>query len=511
MGMSESGLAASQEKMRAAGANPTAIAVFSKYYHQLEEGVTGIIPEDSISPLLDPVLYAELDVPEDVQREALDHTAVIKLNGGLGTSMGLDKAKNLLDVHPGLTFLDIIAGQILHARKKYGVKLPLFFMDSQRTQADSLAFLDKYPDLKLDGLPLDFLQNYEPKLRVDDLTPVEYPEDPSLEWCPPGHGDLYAALWENSLIEKLLDLDYRYLFVSNGDNLGATLDPKLAGWFASGGFPYASEVCTRTPNDRKGGHLAIRKADGRLILRDSAQTSDEDQKYFQDEHRHPYFHANNLWFNLEALYSALKEHDGVLDLPLIRNEKTVNPADSSTTPVYQMETAMGTAVELFDGAQAIAVPRSRFLPVKTTNELLLLRSDVYELGEDFIFRQAAEKIPEIDLDKRYYKLIHEFEKRVKVPPSLRLADVLAAKGDWTFDGPGEVVGTLTLPETNKPQRFPEDLSIALNAQGMSVAQYLAALDTARKQAEVSPRVLPSSRTELNADERRLMQDVPPHW
>ena len=67
-------------------------------------------------------------------------------------------------------------------------------MNSFRTQDDTLAALAPYADLEVDGLGLDFLQNSEPKLRADDLTPVEWPADPTLEWCPPGHGDLYTAL-----------------------------------------------------------------------------------------------------------------------------------------------------------------------------------------------------------------------------------------------------------------------------------------------------------------------------
>jgi UTP--glucose-1-phosphate uridylyltransferase len=303
---------------------------------------------------------------------------------------------------------------------------------------------------------LDFLQNSEVKLRVDDLSPVEFPSDPTLEWCPPGHGDLYTALWGTGLLRRLLDAGYRYIFVSNGDNLGATADGRLAGWFAASGAPYAAEVCERTVNDRKGGHLAIRKSDGRLILRDSAQTAPEDERYFADESRHPFFHANNLWLNLEALWQVLEERDGVLGLPLIRNEKNVDPSDPGTPRVYQLESAMGAAVEVFAGARAIAVERDRFLPVKTTNELLLLRSDVYDLGPDSIFRLAQPGIPEVRLNSRHYKLIADFEARIVQAPSLRRATSLVVDGDWTFPAPSEVVGAVTLPDTGVPSSYPAD-------------------------------------------------------
>ncbi|MEA5051922.1 MAG: UTP--glucose-1-phosphate uridylyltransferase, partial [Propionicimonas sp.] len=289
--MSDRGLTLSTDKMRASGVDPVAVDVFAHYYRQAESGATGIIAEDSIEPLLDPPRLDEVEVCEADQVAALAQTVVIKLNGGLGTSMGLDQAKSLLPVRDGKNFLDLIVAQVMHARQAYGVRLPLLFMNSFRTRSDTLAQLARYPELAVDGLPLDFLQSAEPKIRLDDLTPVEWPADPALEWCPPGHGDLYPALWGSGVLDALLDAGFRYVTVANGDNLGAAPNPRLAGWFASTGAPYAAEVCLRTVNDRKGGHLAVRKADGQLILRDTAQTAPEEMHWFTDEHRHPYFHA----------------------------------------------------------------------------------------------------------------------------------------------------------------------------------------------------------------------------
>jgi UTP--glucose-1-phosphate uridylyltransferase len=310
-------------------------------------------------------------------------------------------------------------------------------MNSFRTQDDSLAALAKHEGLAVDGLPLDFLQNQEPKLRTDDLTPVTWEADPTLEWCPPGHGDLYTALLASGVLRQLLDAGFRYASVSNSDNLGAAPNPTIAGWFAASGAPYAAELCRRTAADRKGGHLAVRKSDGRLILRDTAQTPDDEMDYFTDEHRHPYFHTNNLWFDLEQIAAALEARGAVLGLPLIRNVKTVDPTDSSSPEVFQIETAMGAAIEVFEGATAIAVGRERFLPVKTTNDLLLLRSDAYDLGEDSTLRLAVEKAPLVDLDTKVYKTVAKFEQRFPTAPSLRGASSFTVHGDWTFE-PGVV-------------------------------------------------------------------------
>ena len=450
--MSESGLQAARDKMTAASVTPQAIEVFSHYYHQLEEGVTGFIAEDSIEPLTSPDLLADVEIAADDARAALGKTVIIKLNGGLGTSMGMDKAKSLLPVRNGKTFLDLIVDQVLAARASYGAKLPLLFMNSFRTQDDTLAALAPYDGIEVDGLGLDFLQNSEPKLRADDLTPVEWPADPTLEWCPPGHGDLYTALEGSGILDRLLEQGYRYASVSNSDNLGAAPDATIAGWFAASGAPYAAEICRRTAADRKGGHLAIRKADHQLILRDTAQTAENEMHFFTDEFRHPYFHTNNLWFDLEVLSRTLKERNSVLGLPLIKNEKTVDPADSSSPSVIQIESAMGAAIEVFPGATAIGVGRERFLPVKTTSDLLLLRSDVYEVGGDGRLTRVVDAAPLIELDSKFYKTIGKFEDRFPDgAPSLKEATSLGVNGDWTFADDVKVIGAVTLDDPGEPR------------------------------------------------------------
>jgi UTP--glucose-1-phosphate uridylyltransferase len=256
-------------------------------------------------------------------------------------------------------------------------------------------------------------------------------------------------------LDRLISMGYRYALVSNSDNLGAAPDATLAGWFAASGAPYAAEVCRRTAADRKGGHLAIRKADDRLILRDTAQTAEAEMDYFTDEHRHPYFHTNNLWFDLQALARILAERNAVLGLPLIKNVKTVDPADPESPEVIQIESAMGAAVEVFEGATAIGVGRERFLPVKTTNDLLLLRSDVYSTGDDGRMIKQEAPAPLVDLDPQYYKTIGAFEQRFPAgAPSLSGATRLEVRGDWTFEDGVVVVGDVALADAGEPQTVP---------------------------------------------------------
>ena len=443
--MSENGLTSAQHKMRDAGVAEQAITVFTHYYQSLEAGATGLIPEETIEPLTQIDALADVEVSEEQAREALSKTVLIRLNGGLGTSMGLDRAKSLLPVRDGKTFLDLLVDQV---------------MNSFRTREDSLEVLAGHPEIQVDGLPLDFLQNREPKLRADDLTPVEWEADPELEWCPPGHGDIYTALLASGLLDALLDKGYRYAMTANSDNLGAAPSARIAGWFAASGAPYAPEMCRRTPADVKGGHLAVRKSDGRIILRDTAQTPEDQMHYFTDQFRHPFFHTNNLWFDLEVLRDTLADRGGILGLPLIRNSKTVDPADSSSTPVIQLETAMGAAVEAFEGATAIEVPRSRFLPVKTTNDLLLVRSDVYEVDDDGLLQMVPDQACTVSLDPRFYKKVQDFEARFpNGVPSIKDAQSLTVEGDWTFGADVVATGEAHVEAEGSPGRIADGTRI----------------------------------------------------
>lgn len=448
--MGAAGMAQARQRMLDGGVHQRAVDVFSHYYGQLESGATGMIAEADIDPLERVSQRSELVVGPEAQREAAGATVIIKLNGGLGTSMGMDSAKSLLKVRPDLTFLDVIVGQVQCVRRRLGVPLPLMFMNSFRTRDDTLTALAKYPDLMVDGLPLDFLQNREPKLRAEDLSPVDWPADPSLEWCPPGHGDLYTALEVSGVLDSLIEQGFRFASVSNSDNLGASPDPDMMGWFAASGAPYAAEVCRRTAADVKGGYLVVRRTDSRLVLRETAQTSPDDWDAAQDISRHRYFHTNSLWFDLLALRTTLEERNGVLGLPLIRNAKTVDPTDASSPEVIQIETAMGAAIEVFEGAQAIEVDRSRFVPVKTTNDLLVLRSDAYDVGADFTVRAQVKILPRVQLDARYFRTIAHFDARIPSTPSMVDARSLTVVGDWTFGADVIVRGDVSLEDTGAP-------------------------------------------------------------
>jgi UTP--glucose-1-phosphate uridylyltransferase len=442
-------VSAATEKMRGEGLPETAIDTFAHYEELLRQGDQGTLPESELEPLDDVPSADDLPEPDE---SVLERAVMLKLNGGLGTSMGMTEAKSLLEVKDGLTFLDIIARQVLHLRESHGAQIPLLLMNSFATRDDTLAALERYPELPIEGLSLDFVQGKVPKLLADSLEPVEWEADPSLEWAPPGHGDVFTSLATSGMLDTLLERGYEYLFLSNSDNLGASLDPRILTWFAREELPFLSEVVDRTEADRKGGHLARRREDGGLVLRETAQVPDEDQDSFEDIQRHRYFNANNIWVNLRALKSALDERDGVLGLPMIVNKKTVDPRDGSSPEVLQLETAMGAAIGVFEGAAAIHVPRARFAPVKTTSHLLVVRSDAYELADDWTVRLAPgrDDAPIVELSDDF-KLLPDFEAHFPSgPPSLIEDERLEVEGDVHFgrdvrvrgrvhiDGPAEI-------------------------------------------------------------------------
>jgi UTP--glucose-1-phosphate uridylyltransferase len=445
--VSAAGRDAAVAKMRADGQSEEAIRTFARAYEQLERGATGTMPDAALEPVRD--VPATADLPQDDPSDALDRVAVVKLNGGLGTSMGMTRAKSLVEARDGLTFLDVIVRQVLALRARHGVRLPLVLMSSYRTREDTRAHLERYPDLEAD-VPLDFLQHREPRLRADDLTPLEWPEDPEAEWSPPGHGDLYPALRSSGMLAALLERGYRYAFVSNADNLGAVLDPAILAWFAAAGAPFAMEVVIGTEADRKGGHIARRRETGRLVLRETAQADDPES--FRDFRRWRYYNTNNLWMDLEALAALLDRSDGTIDLPLIVNRKEIDGGPE----VIQLESAMGAAIGAFDGARAVCVPRTRFAPVKTTDDLLVLRSDVYRLGADARVERRADE-PFVALDPEHFKTLAAFDARFPAgAPSLRACERLVVRGDVTFGAGVTCRGSVEVAApAGEPRRIPD--------------------------------------------------------
>ncbi len=436
-----------ENKMQAVGLSAAAINAFRHSVQVLESKQSMLIPEGDIVPAEGVADWEQLvAVTPAAEADLLAQSVLIKLNGGLGTSMGLQKAKSLLEIKPGVTFLDLIVSQVKSLRAAAGYPVNLLLMNSFSTSEDTMAHLARYAE---DGFAapekVEMIQNRVPKLLTDTLAPVSYPANPELEWCPPGHGDIYPALLGSGWLDKLLAAGVKYAFVSNSDNLGAQMDTRFLRWFAESGAPFVMEVTRRTEADKKGGHLATRAADGQPILREIAQCPAEDVPAFQDIDKHRYFNTNNLWIRLDSLRDFLAVNNGVLPLPVICNSKTVDPRDAASPAVYQLETAMGAAIQCFPGARAVCVPRSRFFPVKTCSDLLLLRSDAVEISCDGLMSLAPEcggVAPLVQLDSKLYKLVDSLDSLGV--PSLKNVKKLTVTGPHCFADGEPLSGEVTV-------------------------------------------------------------------
>jgi len=434
------------DKMRRAGLAPIVIDTFAHYYGKILTGETGMISNADIEALKETEIprYEELGTYKDAGQAAFSRSVRIILNGGLGTSMGLTGPKSLLPVKNGRSFLELLIRQ----SERQGVVLAL--MNSFSTHEATLAALKRiFPARK----PLCFLQHKFPKILQDGLGPAEWPRNPELEWNPPGHGDIYTALETSGMLDRLLDAGITHAFISNSDNLGAAMDERLLGYFAEKGLPFMMEAAKRTPADVKGGHLARAKT-GELLLRESAQCPDEELDAFRDISYYRFFNTNNLWVDLPYLRNLITEKKGVR-LPMILNPKHLDPREDESPMVFQVETAMGAAISLFEGAAAVCVPRSRFFPVKKCNDLLVVRSD-YVMPNDndrmvLNPNRRAEDL-KVSLDPAFYGMIDDFEARFpEGAPSLAACESLIVKGDVLFEGDVTIRGRTVIANRSASQ------------------------------------------------------------
>jgi len=431
-------------KMEAEKLDPLVIDTFVYYYRKVCSGETGLVCDSDITPV-DPDEIENFNALESYTaagKKALKHAVMIILNGGLGTSMGLTTAKSLIEVKDQKTFIDIT----LRQAEACGVKLAL--MNSFNTHEDTLVALSK---IRPSHFPMIFLQHKFPKILQDGLGPATWPKNKGLEWNPPGHGDVYTALHTSGMLRQLLDEGIVYAFISNSDNLGATMDLSLLGCFSDNRYPFMMEVAEKTPADLKGGHLA-RHVKGSLILREIAQCPEDERMAFTDIQRFRFFNTNNLWVNLEFLKRLIEKH-GTVRLPMILNPKTLDPRDAKSPRVYQIETAMGAAISLFEGAMAVKVPRSRFFPVKKCNDLLAVRSDCFVFSKEYnLIVNPKRKLDtlKIDLDPRYYEKIDDFNQRFKGGvPSLVDCEFLRIEGDVFFERNVTIKGTVSIKNSRQ--------------------------------------------------------------
>ncbi|MBC2899564.1 hypothetical protein CFC21_112394 [Triticum aestivum] len=380
--------------------------------------------------------------PEDLAatKALLDKLAVLKLNGGLGTTMGCTGPKSVIEVRNGFTFLDLIVVQIESLNKKYGSNVPLLLMNSFNTHDDTLKIVEKYANSNIQIHT--FNQSQYPRVVADEFLP--WPSKGKTDkdgWYPPGHGDIFPSLMNSGKLDLLLSQGKEYVFIANSDNLGAIVDMKILNHLIHKQNEYCMEVTPKTLADVKGGTLI--SYEGRVQLLEIAQVPDAHVNEFKSIEKFKIFNTNNLWVSLKAI-KRLVEADA------LKMEIIPNPKEVEGVKVLQLETAAGAAIRFFDHAIGMNVPRSRFLPVKATSDLQLVQSDLYTLVDGFVTRNAARtnpSNPSIELGPEFKK-VGCFLGRFKSIPSIVELDSLKVSGDVWFGSGIVLKGKVTI--TAKP-------------------------------------------------------------
>lgn len=380
--------------------------------------------------------------PDDIHKK-LEKLVVVKLNGGLGTSMGCRGPKSVIQVRNDLTFLDLTVQQIEHLNKKYNVNVPLVLMNSFNTDKDTEQIIRKYKGLQVEIYT--FNQSCFPRVSKETLLPIAQNCDieGNIEaWYPPGHGDFYDSFKNSGLLQKFIDSGRDYCFISNIDNLGATVDLNILNMLLGPEInspEFVMEVTNKTKADVKGGTLI--QYENKLRLLEIAQVPKEHLEEFKSVKKFKFFNTNNLWIKLNAIEKVLNE--GSMNLEIIVNNKTLD----NNLNIIQLETAVGAAMKSFNGGLGINVPRSRFLPVKKTSDLLLVMSNLYHMRNGSLSMSPLRMFPTTPLvklgDKDFAK-VKSFLSRFATIPDILELDHLTVSGDVTFGRNVSLKGTVII-------------------------------------------------------------------
>lgn len=376
--------------------------------------------------------------PPAVTEEAslLSKLAVLKLNGGLGTSMGCKGPKSVIEVRGDTTFLDLIVQQIEHLNKRCpDANVPLLLMNSFNTDDETAKIIQKYMDTNV--TITTFQQSRYPRIIKESLEPMPVTHEgyAHQDWYPPGHGDFFQSIYNSGLVDTLLAQGKEYIFVSNVDNLGATVDLNILKNIVDRDVEYCMELTDKTRSDIKGG--TIISYDGKVSLLEVAQVPAQYIEEFKSVSKFKVFNTNNIWVSLRAIKRVMQANEMKLDI-------IVNNKEVSGQKVIQLETAIGAAIAYFNNALGVNVPRSRFLPVKSTSDLLLIQSNMYTLKSGSMVMNPARQFaitPVVKLGTEFKKVGQYLERFGSIPDVLEL-DHLTVSGDVSFGANTSLKGTV---------------------------------------------------------------------
>lgn len=443
---------------------------FKKLFHTFVDRASFVIDWNKIKPPPQGMIVDanQLEaVPEDKRGALLNKLCVIKLNGGLGTTMGCTGPKSVIEVRGDLTFLDLTVQQIENLNKKYHSNVPLILMNSFNTHEDTQNIIEKYKSHSHIHIHT-FNQSRYPRIFKETLTPVPGNSKGKLsDWYPPGHGDVYEAFKNSGLLDQMVKEGKEYVFISNVDNLGATVDLDILYHIEKTNAEYVMEVTDKTRADVKGGTLI--DYEGKATLLEIAQVPSAYVEEFKSIKKFKIFNTNNLWVNLKAVQRVVKE-DLMKDMDIIVNHKVVDGK-----AVIQLERAAGSAIQYFNGGIGINVPRSRFLPVKSCSDLFIVQSNLYSLEDGSLImnpKRAFTSVPLVKLGDEFKK-VSDFLRRFQNTPDLLELDHLTVSGDVTFGADVVLKGTVIIV-ANHGSRI--DIPSGSNLENKVITGHLRILD-----------------------------------
>jgi len=393
------------------------------------------LPSDAIIPYES---LAKAETNEEI-KAMLDKLVVVKLNGGLGTSMGCKGPKSVIPVRSDLTFLDLTVQQIEYLNKKFDTDVPLVLMNSFNTDEDTHKIIRKYGNFRV--RILTFNQSRYPRINKESLMPIakDVKTETDIEaWYPPGHGDFYQSFYNSGVLDELVEQGRTICFMSNIDNMGATVDLGILKECTKDGTEFFMEVTEKTRADVKGGTLI--NFEGKLRLLEAAQVPSLHVEDFKSVKKFNVFNTNNLWINLPAIKRIIEEN--TLDMEVIVNPKSLDGGLN----VIQLETAVGAAMKCFEDSKGIKVPRSRFLPVKTSSDLLLIMSNLYTMKEGALVMSPERMFLSTPLVKLgdNFKKVKDFLSRFASIPDILELDHLTVSGNVAFGRGVSLKGTVII-------------------------------------------------------------------
>ena len=398
-----------------------------KYYQNYLE--KSDIIWQNIHPIDNYVDYNTLEFNDNL----LDKCAVLKLNGGLGTTMGCNGPKALVEIRDNINFLEATIQQLYHYNTENKCNIPLILMNSFNTEDETHEYISKYLNNRINIT--SFTQNKFLKIDANTCLPIakSLNVDKNM-FYPPGHGDMFQSIKSSGMLDKLLSQGIKYIFISNIDNLGATFDNSILNYMIKHNYDFIMELTNKTINDTKGG--TVIRYNNQLNLLEASQVPKDKINEFSAI---KLFNTNNIWINLEAIK--------LLDTNSINLDIIVNHNMYNNTNIIQLETAVGSAIKYFHSC-CINVPRTRFMPVKSSIDLFLLRSCFYELKNGYLKKIIDKPLPIINLPDSY-KMIDCFEKYIKYIPDIsKLNKLYINKGYIKFSNNKSICGDIIIENLN---------------------------------------------------------------